>query len=78
MKLLGARAKKKLPVDLVEDALEEEGHLTSDIVGNVKSDETNPTISLDEGGLFPELVAGEIEPEDDAPLFSAKGAGGEV
>jgi hypothetical protein len=33
-------------------------------------------LSLDEGGLFPDLVAGETEPaEDDSlPLLNAKGA----
>jgi DNA recombination protein RmuC len=36
-------------------------------------------LSLDEGGLFPDLVAGEVEPseeEDSLPQLNAKGAGG--
>jgi DNA recombination protein RmuC len=35
-------------------------------------------LSLDEGGLFPDLVAAEIEPEEDdsLPLLNAKGVGG--
>lgn len=42
-------------------------------------DKSARALSLDEGGLFPELVAGpETEPADDDsfPLLSAKGAGG--
>jgi len=41
-------------------------------------DKSSRALSLDEGGLFPELVAGEAEPADDdsMPLLSAKGVGG--
>lgn len=42
-------------------------------------DKSSRALSLDEGGLFPELVAGEAGPGDDddsMPLLSAKGAGG--
>jgi len=41
-------------------------------------DKSARALSLDEGGLFPDLVAGETEPaEDDSlPLLNAKGVGG--
>jgi DNA recombination protein RmuC len=40
-------------------------------------DKATRPLSLDEGGLFPDLVAGEIEPdeEDSLPLLSSKGVG---
>ena len=56
----------------------ERGALSGEDIETVEPiDKSTRALSLDEGGLFPELVAGEPE-EDDAPLFSAIGAGGEV
>jgi DNA recombination protein RmuC len=80
LRLLGARAKKGLPADLVEDAMEgNDGD-----VGNSETlepiDKLARPLSLDEGGLFPDLVAAvaetEADEDDSMPLLSAKGVGG--
>lgn len=80
LRLLGARAKKGLPADLVEDAMED----NDGEVGNSETLEPNDKLarplSLDEGGLFPDLVAAvaeaEADEDDSMPLLSAKGVGG--
>jgi DNA recombination protein RmuC len=38
-------------------------------------DKATRALALDEGGLFPDLVAPELEEDDSLPLLSAKGAG---
>ena len=42
-------------------------------------DKSARALSLDEGGLFPELIAGELEPkeEDSTPLANSKSATGQ-
>jgi DNA recombination protein RmuC len=78
LRLLGARTKKGLPADLVEDAMEnnETEVINSETLEPI--DKLARPLSLDEGGLFPDLVAAEIEAlEDDSlPLLNAKGVGG--
>lgn len=78
LRLLGARAKKVLPPDLVEDAMEDnelEVHKNETLA---PIDKLARPLSLDEGALFPHLVAEEAdEAEDDClPLLNAKSAGG--
>jgi DNA recombination protein RmuC len=67
---LGAKASKRLPLNLIETAFEDE---EIGIVGNL----TQP-LGLDEGGLFPDFVAAETEAleEGSLPLLNAKGVGG--
>jgi DNA recombination protein RmuC len=62
---LGAKASKRLQQNLVEAATENEQIETPDTI-----------VSLDEGGLFPELVAPAqpIEEENSRPLLSSKSA----
>jgi len=70
---LGAKASKRLPLNLVETALgDEEGGVLEPI------EQVTQLLSLDEGGLFPELVAAETEAadEDSLPLLNAKVVGG--
>jgi DNA recombination protein RmuC len=70
---LGARASKRLPLNLVESAWEDEE------VGRTEpSDELARLLDLEEGGLFQDSVAsGSEETEGDSlPLLSAKSAGG--
>jgi len=72
---LGAKASKRLPLNLVENAFGER-----EIGATEQIDEVTRPLALDEGGLFPDLVAGETETsdEDSLPLLNAKGvAGGE-
>ncbi len=68
---LGAKASKRLPLNLLGTAMEDE---ETEILDPI--DEAGP-LSLDEGGLFPDLVAGELEAteEDSLPLLSSKSAG---
>jgi DNA recombination protein RmuC len=77
LRLLGARAKKALPSDLVEDAMEnnELEALNSETLTVI--DDSGQPISFDEGGLFPDLVAAddEAEEEDSLPLLNSKSAG---
>jgi DNA recombination protein RmuC len=77
LRLLGARAKKALPSDLVEDAMEnnELEALNSETLTVI--DNSGQPISFDEGGLFPDLVAAddEAEEEDSLPLLNSKSAG---
>ncbi len=77
LRLLGARAKKVLPHDLVEDAMEDNEleALNNEALDPV--DNLTQTFGLDESGLFPDLVAAEAEEaEDDSlPLLSSKSAG---
>ena len=81
LRLLGARAKKKLPAELVQDAMED---AASDI-GIVEMNEPQmpASLGLDEGGLFPDLFAGEngtgasetlADDDTSMPLLNAKGA----
>ncbi len=69
---LGAKASKRLPLNLVETALGSEDFETTEPIDKL-------ALSLDEGGLFPDLVAAEDEAteEDSLPLLSAKTAGGD-
>ncbi len=69
---LGAKASKRLPLNLVETALGREDFETTEPIDKL-------ALSLDEGGLFPDLVAAEDEAteEDSLPLLSAKTAGGD-
>jgi DNA recombination protein RmuC len=56
----------------------ERGALAGEEIETVEPiDKSARPLSLDEGGLFPDLVAGETAPEEDdsLPLLSAKGAG---
>jgi len=72
---LGAKASKRLPLNLVENAFGER-----EIGATEQIDEVTRPLALDEGGLFPDLVAGETETsdEDSLPLLNARGvAGGE-
>jgi DNA recombination protein RmuC len=72
---LGAKASKRLPLNLVETAFGDEEIGTKEQI-----DELTRPLVLDEGGLFPDLVAGETEntEEDSLPLLNARGvAGGE-
>jgi DNA recombination protein RmuC len=82
LRLLGARTKKGLPADLVEDAMEDNGTEVINSETLEPIDKLARPLSLDEGGLFPDLVAAEIEEaEDDSlPLLNAKiaGHGGET
>ncbi len=71
---LGAKASKRLPLNLVETALGDE-----EIGVPEPIDQVPQLLGLDEGGLFPELVAGpetETADDDSMPLLNAKGAGG--
>jgi DNA recombination protein RmuC len=70
LRLLGARTKKKLPAELVHEAMEE--YATEEV--EAETIELAITPPLGEG-LFPELVGMEAEDEDPLPLLSAKGAG---
>jgi DNA recombination protein RmuC len=76
LRLLGARAKKGLPADLVEDAMEDSDGEISDSETLEPFDKLARPLSLDEGGLFPDLVAAETEAETDAddsmPLLNVK------
>ena len=79
LRLLGARAKKKLPADLVEDAIED-NEVESAIAETLELDKATRPLSLDEGGLFPDLVAADemsaldtLEDES-LPLLSSKSA----
>jgi DNA anti-recombination protein RmuC len=69
---LGAKASKRLPLNLVESALEDEEIGTTEQI-----DELTRSLVLDDGGLFPDLVAGEADPADEEslPLLNAKIAG---
>ena len=82
LRLLGARTKKGLPADLVEDAMEDNGTEVINSETLEPIDKLARPLSLDEGGLFPDLVAAETEAaEDDSlPLLNAKiaGHGGET
>ncbi len=71
--LLGAKASKRLPLDLVRTASGNE-----EIGATEPINELTRPLNLDEGGLFPDLVAPEVEEteEDLLPLLNAKGAGG--
>lgn len=79
LRLLGARAKKKLPADLVEDAIED-NEVESVIAETLELDKATRPLSLDEGGLFPDLVAadesGALDTLEDEslPLLSSKSA----
>ncbi len=77
MKLLGARAKKRLRSDLIEDAMEEDDLEQDTIVASGALDKAGPVLSLDEGGLFPDMVAAESDStlEDSMPLLSSRSAG---
>lgn len=70
---LGAKASKRLPLDLVETAFGDEEIGTTEPI-----DILTQALSVDEGGLFPDLLAAEAEsPEDDPlPLLNAKSAAG--
>ena len=70
---LGAKASKRLPLNLVETALGDEEIGTTE-----QSGELTRLLALDEGGLFPDLVAGETEPaeEESLLLLNAKVVGG--
>lgn len=70
---LGAKASKRLPLNLVEGALED-----GEIGKREPIEKLMQPLSLDEGGLFPDLVAAEADAaEDDSlPLLNAKGVGG--
>lgn len=77
MRQLGARAKKKLPPDLVDDAMEDgDRDGPTDIETLEPIDKSPVVLSLDEGGLFPDMVAGETESarDDSMPLLNARGA----
>jgi DNA recombination protein RmuC len=76
LRLLGARAKKKLPAELVEDAMEHGASEAADVETNEPVEEMFPSLSFGEGDLVPALVVTEnIETQDDSlPLLSAKGA----
>ena len=71
---LGAKASKRLPLNLVATASGDEEIETLEPIDKLASP------SLDEGGLFPDLVAGETEvvEDDSLPLLSSKSAGGEI
>ncbi len=73
MLLLGAKASKRLPLDLVRTASGNE-----EIGATEPINELTRPLNLDEGGLFLDLVAQEVEEteEDLLPLLNAKGAGG--
>src|SRR5688572_18506365 len=69
---LGAKASKRLPLNLVETALEHQK-----VEPLEPFDQSTQTPSLDEAGFFPEALAGELEeiPDDKPPLFSLAAAG---
>jgi DNA anti-recombination protein RmuC len=80
LRLLGARAKKGLPADLVEDAMEDNETQVINVLSPEPIDKATRALSLDGGGLFPDLVAAD-EPgavdtfEDESlPLLSSKSA----
>jgi DNA recombination protein RmuC len=77
LQLLGARAKKKLARDLVEDAMQHQEIEAPDHEIEEPIDKSARSLSLDEGGLFADVVAGETESngDDSMPLLNAKGAG---
>ena len=82
LRLLGARAKKKLPADLVEDALED-NEIESAMAEIPELDGVTPLLGLDEGGLFSDLMtadaisAPDVFDEDDSlPLLNSKSATG--
>jgi DNA recombination protein RmuC len=69
---LGAKASKRLPLNLVATASGDEEIGTTEPI-----DKLTQTFGLDESGLFPDLVAAEAEEaEDDSlPLLNSKSAG---
>jgi hypothetical protein len=69
---LGAKASKRLPLNLVATASGDEEIGTTEPL-----DKLTQTLGLDESGLFPDLVAVEAEEaEDDSlPLLNSKSAG---
>jgi DNA recombination protein RmuC len=82
LRLLGARTKKGLPTELVEDAMEDNETEVIKSETLAPMDKLSPPPSLDEDGLFPDLIAEEPEPaeEESFPLLNAKiaGHGGET
>jgi DNA recombination protein RmuC len=76
LRLLGARAKKKLPADLVEDAIED-NEIESPIVETLELDKATRAPGSDEDGLGPHLVAEPAE-DDSFPLLNAKSASSET
>jgi DNA anti-recombination protein RmuC len=83
LRLLGARATKGLPADLVEDAMEDNETEIGTDVTSATIDKLPEPLSLDEGGLFSDLVAAdepEVAEDDSLPLLTAKiaGHGGEI
>ncbi|MEP6635485.1 MAG: DNA recombination protein RmuC [Acidobacteriota bacterium] len=76
LRLLGARTKKGLPAELLEDAMDENDTESINRETLVPTDEFRP-LSLDEGGLFRGMIAVETEDDGDSmPLLNAKGVGG--
>jgi DNA recombination protein RmuC len=83
LRLLGARAKKGLPSDLVNDAMEDNETEVINSQTPESIDELAPCLSLVEVGLFPDLVAKEADGEEavdeSMPLLNSKSASvGEV
>ena len=73
LRILGARAKKKLPTELVEDAMEEGATEVEDLENIDTVDSLASVSEFGDGELFPHFV---VDAEDDSlPLLSAKGAG---
>jgi DNA recombination protein RmuC len=59
----------------------ERGAISGDEIETLEPiDKAATSLSLDEGGLFPDLVAGEIDgaDEDSLPLLNSRSAGGEI
>jgi DNA recombination protein RmuC len=80
LRLLGARVKKGLPADLVEDAMEDNEAQVIKVALPDPIDKATRPLSLDEGGLFPDLVAADeiaapdAADDDTLPLLSSKSA----
>jgi DNA recombination protein RmuC len=69
---LGARASKRLPLNLVGPSREDE-----ELEQLEENNKSVQSLDLLEGGLFPDLLPGEESEENATAPLSAKGAGGE-
>jgi DNA recombination protein RmuC len=69
---LGAKTSKRLPINLVESAMQDEEIETLE-----RMDKSSELVGLDEGGLFPDFLSIETDASEDesTPLLNAKGAG---
>ncbi len=79
LRLLGARAKKGLPPDLVEDAMEDNEAAEIPSQNVVPMSELPPPHNLEAAAMLPDLVTTETEPDEDDsfPLLNARSVAGQ-